>query len=108
MPPCLNRLLVLITPNFLLKLDGEATRLGFYTTRFVRAETTEEAELVAVDRIRKDKNLSAVLNRKPDPPMLFADEIARVYASSARKQGAGFTFFPMRTARGAGRRPTRR
>ena len=93
--------------NFLLSLDGQPTRLGFYTVRFVRADTVEEAELLAVDLIRKDQGLRGVLNQRPDPPMIFAEEIDHVCASSARKQIKGFTFFPMKTARRSRRRPTR-
>ena len=92
--------------NFLLALEGKPARLGFFTTRFVRAETSQAAELAAVDLLRKDEALSGVQNRRDDPPMIFAEEIARVYASSARRQIGGFSFFPMKSARTQRRRPT--
>ena len=39
--------------NFILTFDGQQTRLGFYTTRFVQANNPEGAELIAVDLLSK-------------------------------------------------------
>jgi len=50
--------------NFLMEVNGKATRIGFFTTRFVQANNRDGAELLAVDLIRSDKWLKgAVANR---------------------------------------------
>jgi hypothetical protein len=41
--------------NFFLNLDGEPKKLGFYTTRFVKAANPEEAEKIAVIKGWKSK-----------------------------------------------------
>lgn len=66
--------------NFLLDLgdDGLAPH-GFSTTRFVEAETSDEAELNAVASVRKREEIKAMLRNSPDtPPMLFAEEIETI------------------------------
>jgi len=80
--------------NFLLTFDGQQTRMGFYTTRFVQANNPEGAELLAVDLLRSDKTLRRAANLKTDPPMIFADEIAEVAADDVPDVSSGFTFFP--------------
>ena len=78
--------------NFLLNYEGEVKRHGFYTTRFVEALNEDEAELAAVELIRKDNRLrEAVGNGRPDPPMIFAEEIEEI--STFDNPGAGFTFY---------------
>jgi hypothetical protein len=77
--------------NFTLKVDGHPERMGFYTTRFVEASGTEEAENRAVELIRDDPTLrDVVLNPRDDPPMVFVDEIEEV---SALRPAAGYTFY---------------
>ena len=80
--------------NFLLTVDGQQTRMGFYTTRFVQADNPESAELLAVDLLRTDKKLRGVANLRSDPPMIFADEIDEVAADDVPESSSGFTFFP--------------
>ena len=79
--------------NFLLTVDGQQTRMGFYTTRFVQANNQESAELLAVDLLRNDKKLRGVANLRSDPPMIFADEIEEVAADDVPESSSGFTFF---------------
>lgn len=79
--------------NFLVALDGKAQKLGFYATRSVRAQDSGGAERLAVDLIREDHQLGAVLNQPSDPPKIFAEEIDRVLHASG-DAASGFTFFP--------------
>jgi len=82
--------------NFLLKVDGEPKRLGFFTTRFVQTNNRDGAELLAVDLIRSDSWLrDSVLNERSDPPMIFAEEIDVVEASEVPEGQSGFSYFPM-------------
>lgn len=61
--------------NFLMKVEGTAQRLGFYTARCLE----DEAEKRAVESFRKDERLlEGLLNDQPDPPMLFAEEIEEI------------------------------
>ena len=41
--------------NFNVALDGPVAKLGFYTTRFVEADTPDAAEQAAVDLVRQDR-----------------------------------------------------
>lgn len=67
--------------NFHLHLsDAEVSeRLGFYTNVFVEAESSQAAELLAVDVLRDDAKLKeGVLNPRDDPPRLFVEEIEEI------------------------------
>jgi hypothetical protein len=82
--------------NFLLNVNGEPKRLGFFTTRFVHANNRDGAELLAVDLIRNDTWLrDSVLNERADPPRIFAEEIDVVEASEVPDVQSGFSYFPM-------------
>ena len=65
--------------NFLVNLDGETRKLGFLTVRHVEAGSPEEAELAAVQMVRDDQELRAmVLNNRDDPPTMDVDEIVEL------------------------------
>lgn len=60
--------------NFLIEMDSEVRKFGFFTTRFVEAGDKEEAEARALDMLRVElKRL--VRNEKSDSPMMFVEEI---------------------------------
>ena len=62
--------------NFFLNSGGKVCRHGFFTTRFAEADTTEEAEEIAVQLIRDDRVLkAAVLNDVAAPPTIYLKEI---------------------------------
>lgn len=46
--------------NFPLQFDGKDDLLGFYTAQFVRAETADQAELVALDMLRENPKLNGI------------------------------------------------
>ncbi|HEX8198224.1 MAG TPA: hypothetical protein VF571_18665 [Pyrinomonadaceae bacterium] len=61
--------------NFLINFDGEIKKVGFYTTRFVEADSMEKAEESAVEVLRNDDFLaSAVLNEQNDSPAVFVEK----------------------------------
>jgi hypothetical protein len=64
--------------NFLLSMEGKATRFGFLTTRYVQAADTSQAELSAVQLIRDDAGLASVLNERSDPPMIYCEGIEEI------------------------------
>ncbi len=74
-------------------------QMGFFAARFVKARNPPDAELRAMEMIRRDEHLrTAVLNRPSDPPIMFAESIVEV--PRFRSAGRGYTFFH---GRGAGR-----
>ena len=65
--------------NFLLEMGDRVASHGLYTTRFVDANTPDEAELKAVNSIRKREDIKPMLRNGLDaPPMLFAEEIEEI------------------------------
>ena len=76
---------------------GNNEVLGFYTTRWVKADNPESAEQMAVDLIRNDPTLKeAVQNQTDDQPMIFLEELVEVgwLEFFRRNPGSGFTFYP--------------
>ena len=82
--------------NFLINLDDEDQRVGFYTTVFVEAKTEEEAELKAIELLRNDRKLlDGVRNPQSDSPMMFVDEIDELDSfKGLNLPRTGFAFFP--------------
>ena len=65
--------------NFLIDLGSGLAKHGFYTTRFLEASDPSDAEIRAVESLRKwDEIKSLLKNKEDDPPMLFADEIVEL------------------------------
>lgn len=79
--------------NFLMDVDGQLTKLGFYANRYVEAESSELAELAAVQCVREDETFDSVRNEKSDSPMIFAEEIEEIMPDSDETAGAGYTFY---------------
>jgi hypothetical protein len=81
--------------NCLVKLDGKAEKVGFYTTRFVEAKDDNEAEEKAIAALRNDPTLlERLLNEKSDTPMLFVEEIAELESfEGLTLPGTGFSFY---------------
>ena len=75
--------------------------MGFYTAVHVRARNTKEAELRALDVIRRDKKLRAsVRNPKSDPAGMFVDEIVELRSfKGCRIPRSGFAFYQDRGPR---------
>jgi hypothetical protein len=84
---------VLNGQNFLLRVEGEVCRMGFYTTRFVEADDERAAEVAAVDLIRADPKLQVVTNDRSDPPMIYADEVVEVAGPDPEYPNAGYAFY---------------
>jgi hypothetical protein len=62
--------------NFLVKFNGQAKKVGFYTTRFVRAVDAKAAENIAVQMLRDQKSLrETVINDQSDPPLLHVEKM---------------------------------
>jgi len=81
--------------NFWMNLENTFGRFGFYTWRYVEAQTSEEAERLAVDLVRGEETLrSAVLNASSDPPTIYVEEIDELESfDGITPPGAGRTWY---------------
>jgi hypothetical protein len=65
--------------NFLLNLDGEPQKLGFYATRYVKAKNPEEAEKIAIILTHHNPNLrKTLLNKNDDRPKINSEKIKQI------------------------------
>ena len=82
--------------NFLINLEGEDQKLGFFTTAFVEGQDEEQAEQRAMALLRNDKEFRrSVLNEQSDAPMMFVDEIDELQSfEGVNLPRTGFSFFP--------------
>jgi len=83
--------------NFFLNLDGEPRKLGFYATRFVKAENPQEAEKIAVILTHQNPNLrKTLLNENDDRPKINLEGIKEINFLKffAKKSTTDFTFYP--------------
>ena len=80
--------------NFWLKLEDGAKRYGFFTVRYVEAESATQAESVAVQLLRDDPTLQKALNERSDPPMIYAEEVTRDFERPSEYGNSGYTFYP--------------
>jgi hypothetical protein len=61
--------------NYLFESEGRKRKMGFYTTRFVEAETAEIAKSVAIMAVHELPKLRIVLNDPSDPPRVEAESV---------------------------------
>lgn len=82
--------------NFVIDVDEKPTRLGFFTTRWVRARMPEDAELAAVALVKSDQTLIARVHREVEvTPMLYAESIERRPWWQGFRSGSGYAFWEM-------------
>ena len=69
--------------------DGPA--VGFWTTRYLEAQSVDDAKRLAVDMVRSESRLAEVVKREwLGQPVVSAHEIEEV---SSLKKVAGYTFY---------------
>lgn len=78
--------------NFPGKLIGRDHPIGFYTTRYVKAESQESAELLALEELRKDSQLKIADAQKENSKsaMVFFEELEEVKRPN---QSSGFIWY---------------
>lgn len=90
--------------KWVVKVHGEGFRIsfedgiwpsGFFTTRYVEADSAEAAEGLAVDCIRRDVELvNAVANAPEDSPRMFVTSLREVPDwAGVEPPGKGYTFY---------------
>jgi len=75
--------------------NGEA--LGFFTTRWVKAENAETAERAAVELVKNDPSLKgSVINENNNPPMIYLEKLSEIgwWEFFRKSPGGGYTFYP--------------
>jgi hypothetical protein len=81
--------------NFPMNVEGRRELWGFATTRRVKAKDPEEAELKAVEMIKKDKSLiDAIVKDDPVVPTIYLDSMYKL-SWWRRLGGKGYTFYTM-------------
>jgi hypothetical protein len=83
--------------NFPGTLLGEASPIGFHTTRFVEAPSPDEAEMLALGMLRGEDVFNIPPELRSDDAKVFFDEIVEVAPDSERVPNSGFSFFAMGT-----------
>lgn len=84
--------------NFPGSLIDEKGPIGFYTTRFVEAESAIEAEKTALMALKSEEALQLPTGEgRPVNAKIFFEEIEQVDVADVPKTKPGFTFFVMGT-----------
>ena len=81
--------------NFPGTLVGKREPIGFYTTRFVDAQSPEQAEMLAVDLLRNDEDLEVPPEHRTQDARVYFEKIEELPAEADRSPNKGFTFFTM-------------
>ena len=76
--------------------DDEA--MGFYTTRWIRSEDAESAELDCLERLKNEEELRQTFPLDLSPAAKVYFEEVEELAENPNKVGGGFTFFGMSDA----------
>lgn len=79
----------------MIKLDELVERMGFYTTRYIGAESKELAEFKVVELIQNDDKLNQlVLNAPDNPPLLHAEEVLELESfEGINPPGTEYSFY---------------
>jgi len=77
--------------NFPGVLVDSETPCGFYTARFVEADSPEEAEMKVVDILRNDESLQVDPKHRTPDAQVFVEELDEVTEISGANKG--FTFY---------------
>jgi fructosamine-3-kinase len=83
--------------NFPGYLIGESALVGFYATRFIQANSPNEAELLVLELLKSDKNISIPTATAKLTNAKTSFELIEEIPSHAVGSNSGFTFFIMGT-----------
>lgn len=84
--------------NFPGELISEGKEIGFFTTRFVKAETTEDAEYIALANLKEDESIKLPDGVSPTKKAkVYFEEIIEIPKSDVPDVQTGFTFYVMGT-----------
>ena len=84
--------------NFPGAIIGESNPIGFYTTRFVEANSPEEAETKALANLKSEQTFSLPPGvARPSNTKVYFENIEEVERSEVDETNLGFSFFVMGT-----------
>lgn len=84
--------------NFPGALIGEKMPIGFYITRFIQADSPEEAENIALSNLKQEKALKLPDDiSRPLEAKVYFEEIVEITKNDVPDIQAGFTFYVMGT-----------
>ncbi len=83
--------------NFIFNSEKGLERLGFFTTRYVKARDERESKDAALNMIRNDESLAAsILNKNNEAAELYVDHIEELASfEGINVPGAGYSLYPM-------------
>jgi hypothetical protein len=81
--------------NFPGELIGQTTAVGFHATRFVEAQSAQEAERIAVAALREEAALTVTAEPRTKNAKVYFEKIEEVPAATERVPNEGFSFFSM-------------
>ena len=65
--------------NFLVDMDGKVAKHGFFQNFFLEAESPEQAENLAVQKMRENDDLKEITqNPKEDPPVIVLEQMSEL------------------------------
>lgn len=79
--------------DFPVIIDGHVEVVGFYTTRYVEAETSGEAEAIASELLFEDEDLQPPRGYEDYQPRIMFEEVEQV--AQPIDIDDNFSFFPM-------------
>ena len=84
--------------DIFLLIEGKPKLMGYFQTLKIEAESPEQAELLAVEKIRNDEEIKAIWIREKQkkPPRIFAEEIFAVdeFDEDISGDRTGKAFYP--------------
>jgi hypothetical protein len=84
--------------NFPGELIGEESMVGFCTTRYVEADSIEEAESKVMGNLRHEESLKLAEGVKPsEEAKVYFESIEEISKSEVPESDVGFTFYVMGT-----------
>ncbi|MCF7784936.1 MAG: hypothetical protein K9N47_02380 [Prosthecobacter sp.] len=83
--------------NFLIREseDKRPKLMGFYINALLEADSSERAEIEAVEMVRTSRIRAVVINSPTDPPQMFVDEIFELedWPEGQSRPLSGFIFY---------------
>ena len=89
--------------NFLLSFDGDHKKFGFHATRFVSAESRQEAERIAIIQIHQYHAIKdSLANEGSDSPVVKVTDARPVnfFRSLFQSTAETFAFYPEENEQG--------
>jgi hypothetical protein len=78
-----------------MTLEGKFQLVGFYTTRWIEADTAEAAEQSALESVRNEFTFGEEDRQKAPDAMMYFEEIVEVAPDTPREPNEGASWFPM-------------